>query len=124
MDTLDFPTKKELANSNNVEFKIFVPSTRDKNIPIMQRTFDRRINEVINFVTKYFSGATIDTNLTGAYSYKGTVIKENVAIISVFTTQEEYNKKDKLIEKFLLCKRNSWKQDSMGFEYEGQFIFI
>ena len=68
-------------------------------------------------------GSTIN-NAIGTYQYKNEVIKEDVAIISVFTNKDIYNKNDKLLKKYIKKKKKIWGQDAMGFEYQSAFYLI
>ena len=123
MNKLDFPTKKELRNSYNLEFKVYIPSTRDRNIKISGGAFRKRIEMATIFFAKRFGGASIDVE-QGAYMLKGKAIKESVAVIIVNTNQELYNRYDNNIKRYLQSKKKSWGQDSMGFVYDGNMIFI
>jgi hypothetical protein len=121
--TRDFPTNTQIRQSNNINFKIVIPSTRNKTVVIGQKAFQKRVREFGNYLTKMFYGATIDYGF-GTYKLKNKVISENVAVISIFTTKELYNKYDLELRKILLKKKQSWGQDSMGFEYQEKLIFI
>ena len=66
---LDFPNNRELKKSDNISFKIFVPSTRNKNIKITQTAFENRVRDVSTFIGKRFGGMTLDYGY-GNYLYK------------------------------------------------------
>lgn len=121
--TLDFPNRTQLEQGLNVCFKVYIPSTRDKSIKIHVKTFNARIKEVGHWLTQKFAGATIDY-VYGEYKYKEKIIGEDVAIISVFTTSELYNKQDLELKKYLREKKYAWGQDSIGFEYQDKMVFI
>lgn len=121
--TLDFPNKRELRNSNDVEFKVFIPSTRAMSKKISATAFRTRVNEAVNYFSRLFGGSTIDVE-SGAYQYKNKIIKEKVAVIVINARKEDYNKYDERIERWLKEKKKSWGQDSMGFIYQGKMIFI
>jgi hypothetical protein len=121
--TMDFPTKSELKEALPIEFKILIPSTRDKSIPISEAAFRKRVDEAVQFLTKRFGGSTI-TIETGTYMLKGKTIMEKIASIQVNTNQVVYNKYDEDVEKYVLAKKHSWGQDSMGFMYQNKLLFI
>lgn len=119
----DFPNNQTLAKSNNINFKIYVPSTRNKSIVVQPKTFEKRIDEVIDFVTRKFYGSSISRGV-GTYTDHDNIIRENVACVSVFTTKEMYNANDLELKKFVLKKRNSWGQASIGYEYQNHLVFV
>ena len=119
----DFPTDTEIRTSNNINFKVIIPSTRDKTIVVKKTTFEKRVKDLTNRLTRMFNGATVDYQF-GTYMFDGKTVKENVAIISIFTTEEMYNKYDVEVQKLLVEKKHAWGQDSMGFEYQEKLIFI
>jgi hypothetical protein len=121
--TREFPNNKELSSALPIEFKVFIPSTRDKNVVISTRAFERRVDESIKFFSKRFGGSTIDVQ-TGTYVLKNKVIKEKVAVITVSSSVNDYNRYDEQIEIFLKKKKQSWGQDSMGFIYNNRMVFV
>ena len=121
--TLDFPNKRELSTSKNIEFSVFIPSTRAFSIKLSSASFRKRMEVAIRFFTKMFDGSTIVVG-EGSYKYEGKTIKEKVGIITVNATRSDYNKYDETIEKWIRNKKKTWGQDSMGFVYQGKMIFI
>jgi len=121
--TRDFPSNTELKKSNPIQFKVFIPSTRDKSINISKQAFNKRMEYMINVLSRMFGGSTIDVEF-GTYVFKGKIIKEKVGIITINTNQKTYNRFDEILEKIIKDKKKSWKQDSMGFIYQGKMMFI
>jgi len=119
----DFPSDRELKSSNPIQFKIFIPSTRNRTIKISKIAFDKRINQMVKVLSRMFGGATIDIEV-GIYLFKGKLIKEKVGIITINSTQKKYNYYDEKIERILKEKKKSWGQDSIGFIYQGKMIFV
>lgn len=117
----DFPKKD--AFKLPVNFKVIVPSTREKDIHINYKSFFKRVEDTKKFILKMFEGATIDTSI-GAYKMEGQVVDEKVGVISVFTDKTQYERYDQELEKFLKEKKRNWSQDSMGYEYEGSLYFV
>lgn len=120
---LDFPNKTELRNSKQIEFRIFIPSTRDYSKHISATAFIKRVNEAVRVLSKWFGGSTIDVG-KGSYRLKNKTIQEKVAIITVNARKSDYNRYDEELEKWLKTKKKSWGQDSIGFVYQGKMIFI
>ena len=123
IDKLDFPNKEQIDNSLNVNFKLIIPSTKNESNKVSDKVFRNRIDQVIKFLANIFMGSTIN-NAIGTYQYKNEVIKEDVAIISVFTNEGIYNKHDKILKKYIKKKKKIWGQDAMGFEYQSAFYLI
>lgn len=121
--TLDFPNKRELGSSLALEFKVFIPSTRQYSKKISQTAFNSRMKDSINFFVSRFGGASVDIE-QGYYQFEGKPIKEKVGVISVSTTQKIYNRYDEQIEQWLKGKKKSWGQDSMGFMYKGKLVMV
>lgn len=120
----DFPTDQELSDSNEVNFKIIVPSTRGANQPISEAAFRKRIEATIQFLTETFGGSTYDFQ-TGTYtSISGEVIEERVALVEVFATTADWNLHDVDVYDWLVERRKNWGQEAMGFEFEGDFLFV
>lgn len=121
--TLDFPNEKEYQQALPIEFKVLIPSTRDKDIKISPAAFEKRVDKTVRFLTKLFGGSTLDIE-TGTYLLKGKTIREPVATITVSASTEDYNRYDEKLEKYLKQKKKSWGQDSMGFVYQGRMMFV
>lgn len=119
----DFPNKTELRKSNSIEFKVFIPSTRNKNIKISDTAFRKRIDDAVFFFSKRFGGSTFAVE-TGTYQLKNKTIKERVSVITISARPSVYNKYDEEVEAWLRAKKKSWQQDSMGFIYQGKMVFV
>lgn len=122
-ETREFPSVHQMKVASGVNFKIIVPSTRDKNKKIDRLAFAKRVRGVNQFIANRFRGSTVQ-RAVGNYLYRGKVIKEDVVIVSVFTNQETYNYYDEELRNFLKSKKKSWGQDSMGFEYKEKLYFV
>lgn len=121
--TREFPSVRQLNDSSNVNFKIIIPSTRNKNIYIGKLAWTKRVKMFNNYLSKRFGGSTTQ-RAVGNYLYRGKLIKEKVVIISVYTTQREYNKFDEELRSMIKQKKKAWGQDSMAFEYQDKLMFI
>ena len=118
-----FPNKKQAGKRLNVNFKFIIPSTKGESREISKKSFQKRINHVLQFVAKLFQGSTLEKAI-GTYQYKNQLIQEDVSIISVFTTHHMYYKQMKKLHKFILDKKKQWGQDAMGFEYQGSLYLV
>lgn len=117
----DFPKGEGLDHY----FRVYVPSTRSGDIPIKESAFQRRIKETKNFLLKRFDGSSMHTQV-GSYRMEesGKVINERVAVITIFTDRDNYYKYDQDIRWFVMKKKHSWGQESMGYEYNGKLFFV
>ena len=122
--TRDFPTKAQIQRGNRVNFKVFVPSTREKSIKIHSSAFRKRIVGTTTFLNRLFQGATMTQSVGSYLDKKRRVIQENVAVISVSTTTELYNRFDVRVRDYLKMKKQHWGQESMAYEFEGNLVFI
>jgi len=121
---LDYPKAEDKAAASPVNFKIIIPSTRSGSIHIKESTFQKRVDEVADYVTKLFEGSTISKGFGTYTSDDKKTVGENVAVISVFTKQDVYNRHDIDLLQYLKSRRRAWTQWSMGFEYQGVFYLI
>ena len=123
LKTLDFPSLKERESGLQINFKVIIPSTRDETDKINRRAFEHRVDEMIKFIHRSFTGSTVNYGI-GTYELNDKIIREDVAIISVFTDAETYNARDEILKRYLKEKKHSWGQKSISFEYEGDVFEI
>ena len=117
---------KELDLRSNrlpIQFGLIVPSTiKDKKIP--QREFKRRISSERKFFTSKFGGDTA-IQQSGGYSIKekGTrklIVEDGVMVMSSMSAQK-YSQKRKVLADHVKKRRKQWKQDTIGYQLEGNF---
>jgi hypothetical protein len=115
-------TKGRRAMYLPVETAVYVPST-NKDKPIPAKQFSNRVEEVRTYLSQKFGGYT-SVSAVGGY-YDGTkVVKEKVVKVTAFTTQQDWkNNKGKLVGQLSTWQRK-YKQDSIGFEHEGDLYYI
>lgn len=119
---LDFPTKQQIKNSNPIHLAIYVPSTKNFTEPISSAEFKKRINGTKKFLNSL--GGTTTIRGVGSYNLKGKIISEKVAIVESFAKEKDYNKLDLKLKTFINRKKREWGQDSIGYEFEENLIFI
>lgn len=123
MTNFDFPNKSELKNGSEIHVAIYVPSTKNFTEPISELEFKARINEVVSFLNSSFGGTTKIRGV-GSYNLDGKPVEEKVAIVDSYTKSKDYGKVDLKLKQFLKKKRKEWSQDSMGYEFEEELIFV
>ncbi|MEI6775162.1 MAG: hypothetical protein WCL18_10770 [bacterium] len=100
---------------------ILVPSTKNTekgSKRVSQKEYDARVNETRKFMATKYGGYT-SVNTTGGYvNNDGKVIKEPVTEVVAYTTKEDYEKNKPAVDNYLDSKQKSWKQESMGYEYQ------
>ena len=116
-----FPSRNEL--NNNVEFAIYVPTTREGNIPIKPLAVQKRVKSVVEFVSSVFGGATISLSV-GAWRGKKVASTEKIFIVKVSTDKITYGKYDERLKAFLKEKKFSWTQEAIFMEYNGKGILL
>jgi len=109
----EFPKEAGL----NYSAAIFVPSTR-KDKPITEKEFTKRIKETKSFLNTNFKGSTTVRSVGSFTDEKGSLINENVAIVTAHTNKKGYSIGSKNIKSFLEDKKKAWTQESMGFAFE------
>lgn len=110
-----------------VETAVYVPSTKGIDRPIEPPEFKRRIRETQNFMAKTLGGYS-QVQGTGGFTHgKGRdrrVVREDVAKVVSFGRPDDYaNKVDKTVT-WLKGRKKKWKQASMGYEVEGDLMYI
>lgn len=122
--TRDFPNKSDLEGGLPIQFAVVIPSTKQADEKIAPSAFAKRVKDTKEFFTKKFGGTTTERAI-GTYTDKnGRVIGEDVSVVEVFTNEETWDREDEAVKKWLQSKKKAWGQESLGFEYEGDLIFI
>lgn len=102
-----------------LQLSINVPST-DYDKKITPQQFNKRIKNTAKEFSDRFGG---DTSIKGKgdYTSKGQLIREDVAIIESSMTRKDYQKNKSAIERFIKEKKKDWKQETIGYSFEGDF---
>jgi hypothetical protein len=107
-----------------LEMAVYVPSTTVADQIISKTLFQKRIQEVEKYVSKLFGGYS-STSVEGGYvSKEKGLIKEDVAKVTAFGTEESLKKNFKPLMRQISKWCESWGQESMGFEFEGDLYYV
>jgi len=107
-----------------VEMSVYVPSTKDANVPVSKSELLKRVNEVKEYLANLFGGYSSSEVVGGYASNEGSLIQEDVVKVISFATKKAYEEnKQKLINK--IAKWSTlWSQEAIGFELEGDLYYI
>lgn len=119
----DFPSKQELDEGLDTQIRVFVPSTYEKKKKLSASAFKKRIQETVNYFTRLFGGSTRYTGI-GSYTSEEGVIIENVAVIEAFAKGADWNRHDDAVKHWLSEKKKNWGQETLGFEWQQELIFV
>lgn len=103
-----------------LQLAITVPSTTDKDEKVSSAEMDKRVKETAKELSNRFGGDTAIKGV-GDYTTEGKLIRENVIIIESSMTRKDYEKNKPAIESFIKKKHKEWKQDTIGYKFEGDF---
>lgn len=107
-----------------VEQAVIVPSTTGKDKKISDVEFKKRVKEVKKYLSNKFGGYT-SVKATGGYYSKGKgLIQEKVARVVSFSEKQNYKKNKNALIKKMGSWRKKWKQESMGYEHEGDLYYF
>lgn len=102
---------------------VFVPSTRDVDVPISSVEFDKRVKLTSSFLSSLFGGTTKISG-TGAYQSKRGLVTERVAEVETFTKPKSYEQKKDKLHKWILARKKDWGQESIAVEYEEDMYWV
>lgn len=116
------PPLENSATEMPIEFSFIIPSTRhDKRID--DGWFQRRIKEEEKWWEERFGGSSIEM-MEGGYVEGEQVIEEDVAIIRVSMSKENYDNSREMIGKHIRNKREAWDQDTVLYKInDHSFIY-
>lgn len=119
------PAKAKTIFQLPIEQEVFVPSTNKAQRIIKEKAYKKRVDEVKDFLATTFGGFT-ETSGTGGYYSKdlNRVIKEPATVITSFSEEEDFPKKQKKLFSKLGKWRRAWGQESMGYEFEGDLYYL
>lgn len=107
-----------------VEMSVYVPSTKDANVPVSKAELLKRVNEVKEYLANLFGGYSSSKIIGGYASNEGSLIQEDVVKVISFATKKAYEEnKQKLINK-IASWSTLWSQEAIGFELEGDLYYI
>jgi len=107
-----------------IETVVYIPSTTENQKLLSPDDFEKRVAESQDELAKMFGGySTVDVQ--GGYEDDdGNIIKEKVAKVTVFTTEDNLVKQQRKYRQWLLKNQKQWYQDSIGFEVEGDLYYL
>ena len=106
-----------------LECVVYIPST-DGDRTISSEEFAHRRDEAADLLSSLFGGCR-ESMATGRYRAKdGTLISEEVAVLTGFGDADDYERKRKDFLAWLIDKRDEWGQEALGFEFEGDLWYL
>jgi len=106
-----------------IEQVVYVPSTNKQQKAISQQETARRVAEVKRFLSQKFGGYTSE-KVEGGYKMGKHLVKEKIVKVTSFATKQAFNKNKSKLVKQLRIWGKKWKQDSIGYEHEGDLFYI
>ena len=109
-----------------IEQAVLVPSTSGikSQRKISKSELDRRVRGVRQFLGSRFGGFT-SVRGTGGFVLKGgKVVKEKIVRVSTFGTKADFKKHRASIIRKMGSYARTWKQESVGYEHEGDLFII
>lgn len=107
-----------------VEMAVYVPSTKDANVPISKDELQKRVDEVMEYLGKLFGGYSSSDIVGGYVSESGELIQEDITKVISFSTQDAYDKNKEKLAKKMTEWAKEWSQEAIGFELEGDLYYI
>ena len=109
-----------------IKQSIIVPSTSGIKTQkkISKAKLNRRVNKVRKFMSRRFGGFT-DVKAVGGFILKnGKLVKERVVKVTTFATKKDFKKHKASIIRQAGKWGKTWKQESIGYENEGDLFII
>jgi hypothetical protein len=106
-----------------LECVVYIPST-DGDRVISAEEFAVRRDQAADLLSSLFGGCR-ESMATGRYRAKdGSLISEEVAVLTGFGDADDYERKRKEFLAWLIDKREEWGQEALGFEFEGDLWYL
>ena len=121
----DTIAKKEKAFHLAIESAILVPRTDKSQNHVSIPDFKRRIRETDTFLARLYGGFT-KYKVGGGYYSKNLnkVIYEDIVRVVAFTDKQTYDAKYKELMVWIHAKKTQWGQEAIGYEIEGDLLYI
>lgn len=92
---------------------------------ISEIEFYSRIREIEDFFVNLFGGHTRAALGKGEFkTLKGKIIEENTVKIESFTDRKTFQKNSEKLKNWLLKKKLEWKQEYIGYEFQGNLFYL
>ena len=106
-----------------LECVVYIPSTQGDRA-ISEREFADRRDQAADMLSSLFGGCR-ESMAKGRYRAKdGTLVSEDVAVLTGFGDADDYERKRKEFLAWLIEKRDEWEQEALGFEFEGDLWYL
>lgn len=109
-----------------IEQTVIVPSTSGVRTQkkISEAQLKTRVNNVRRFLSSRFGGYTSVKAVGGFVLKDGKLVKEKAVKVTAFASKEDFKKKRGQVIRQVGVWGNKWKQESVGYEHEGDLFII
>jgi hypothetical protein len=107
-----------------IEQAIYVPSKDKNSKKFSQQKIKKMIRETKKKLSVLFGGYTSVGATGGFVSQKGMLIQERVVKVTSFSTRGQFQKNRLKLKKWIIQKKKQWKQEAIGYEFEGDLFYI
>lgn len=111
---------QKVSNALTQHLVVLVPSTSGTR----RVGIEARVAETQRFLTKLFGGTT-RVNAVGTYTGKGgTVVKERISEVEIYTTPEGWEEQREALLGWLRSKKRAWNQEELAIKYEEDMFWV
>ena len=107
-----------------MEISVYVPSTKDANVPVSKAELSARVKEVKQYLATLFGGYSSSEILGGYVSTTGELIQEDVVKVISFATKQAYEENEATLIDKIADWSKEWSQEAIGLEIEGDLYYI
>jgi hypothetical protein len=109
-----------------MEVAIYVPSTDKASVIISKKDFNKRVDEVEEYLSKLYGGysaVSVEGGYISSDKEKG-LIQESVTRVTTFGKVEGFHERFVQMIQTVVAWCGMWGQESMGVEFEGDMFYI
>ncbi len=107
-----------------MEISVYVPSTKDANVPVSKAELSARVKEVKQYLATLFGGYSSSEIIGGYVSTTGELIQEDVVKVISFATKQAYEDNEATLIDKIADWSKEWSQEAIGLEIEGDLYYI
>ena len=107
-----------------MEISVYVPSTKDANVPVSKTELNARVKEVKQYLATLFGGYSSSEIIGGYVSTTGELIQEDVVKVISFATKQAYEENEATLIDKIADWSKEWSQEAIGLEIEGDLYYI
>jgi hypothetical protein len=107
-----------------MEISVYVPSTKDANVPVSKAELNARVKEVKQYLATLFGGYSSSEILGGYVSTTGELIQEDIVKVISFATKQAYEENEATLIDKIADWSKEWSQEAIGLEIEGDLYYI